>query len=85
MPFRTAHGVSAKAVRLAISKNCRLEDLSQEDFKSCSPLIESDIFEVIPPAACVNARKTDGGPAESKVMEQISALKTFCAEKRRSF
>ena len=77
LPFRTAHGVSAHSVRLAIEKNCRLEDLSLEDFKQCSPLIEKDIFDIIPPNACVNARKTDGGPAEEKVKEQISALKEF--------
>lgn len=77
MPFRTAHGVSARSVRMAIEKDCRLEDLSLEDFKSCSELIEKDIFDVIPPKACVNARKTDGGPAEEKVKEQIAALKKF--------
>ena len=77
LPFRTAHGVSAHSVRIAIEKNCRLEDLSLEDFKQCSPLIEKDIFDIIPPNACVNARKTDGGPAEEKVKEQISALKEF--------
>lgn len=77
MPFRTAHGVSAHSVRLAIEKGCRLEDLSLEEFKSCSELIESDIFDIIPPEACVNARKTDGGPAEDKVMEQINGLKSF--------
>lgn len=77
MPFRTAHGVSARSVRMAIEKNCRLEDLSLEEFKSCSDLIEKDIFDVIPPKACVNARKTDGGPAEEKVKEQIAALKKF--------
>lgn len=82
MPFRTAHGVSAHAVRLAIEKNCRLEELSLEDFKSCSDLFERDIFDVLPPAACVEARSTDGGPCAAKVQEQISALKQFCAERR---
>ena len=42
-----------------------------------SELIEKDIFDIIPPEACVNARKTDGGPAEEKVLEQITALKAF--------
>ena len=77
LPFRTAHGVSARAVRIAIDRGCRLEDLTIEDFKSCSELIEKDIFDIIPPEACVNARKTDGGPAEEKVLEQITALKAF--------
>ena len=80
MPFRTAHGVSAKSVRMAIDKNCRLEDLSLEEFKSCSELIEKDIFDLITPKACVDARKTDGGPAGEKVMEQIKALKAFAKQ-----
>lgn len=78
VPFRTAHAISAKSVRIAIEKNCRLEDLLLSDFKKCSEFFESDIFDVISTAACVNARKTDGGPAEEKVLEQISALKLFC-------
>lgn len=85
LPFRTAHGVSAKAVRLAIEKKCRLEDLSIEDFKSCSNLIENDIFNVISPKACVEARKTDGGPAESKVLEQIAELKKFSKQQKSKF
>lgn len=78
LPFRTAHGVSARCVRIAIEKNCRLEDLSIEEFKSVSDLIEKDIYDVIEPEKCVNARSTKGGPASSSVMQQISALKNFC-------
>ena len=77
MPFRTAHGVSAKTVRLAIDKGCRLEELSLKDFKSCSDFFENDIFDVIAPEVCVNARLTDGGPAKTKVLEQIEELKRF--------
>lgn len=77
MPFRTAHGVSAKAVRLAIDKNCELEQLSMEEWKSCSDLIDEDIYSVITSKACVEARKTTGGPAAEKVEEQIKELKNF--------
>ena len=77
LPFRTAHAVSARSVRLAIDKGCRLEDLSLEEFRSLSDLIEKDIFDVIPPEKCVNARNTAGGPAEESVKIQLSALKEF--------
>ena len=77
MPFRTAHGVSAKAVRMAIDKNCELEDLSIDEWKECSQLIEKDIYDVITAKACVEARKTTGGPAAEKVMEQIKELNSF--------
>jgi len=45
--------------------------------QSCSPLIESGIFDILPPEKCVYARSTDGGPAPVKVGEQIAALKKF--------
>ncbi len=77
LPFRTAHSVSATCVRLAIEKNCRLEDLKIEDFKNISELFENDIYKIISPENCVNARKTDGGPAEEKVLEQIADLQNF--------
>lgn len=77
MPFRTAHGVSAKAVRLAIDKNCELEQLSMEEWKDCSDLIDEDIYSVITSKACVEARKTTGGPAAEKVEEQINELRIF--------
>ena len=80
MPFRTAHGVSAKAVRIAIEKECRLEDLPIADFKSCSGLIEDDIYRLITPAACVASRKTEGGPAPERVKEQIAQLRKFVSD-----
>ena len=77
MPFRTAHGVSAKAVRIAIEKNCRLEDLELSVFKECSDLIDEDIYFFITSKACVEARKTTGGPSPERVDEQIGELKEF--------
>lgn len=77
MPFRTAHAVSAKAVRIAIEKNCELEELSMDVWKECSPLFENDIYECISPKACVEARNTIGGPSPSRVLEQIDELKKF--------
>lgn len=81
MPFRTAHGVSAKAVRLAIEKDCNLEDLSLEEYKSISDIIDSDIYKILPPKACVEARKTIGGPSSDGVKGQISMLHEFYSKK----
>lgn len=82
MPFRTAHGVAAKAVKIAIEKKCELDHLCMEDFRECSPLIQDDIYSVITPEACVEARKTDGGPASEKVMEQITELKKIIQNRK---
>ena len=82
LPFRTAHGVSAKAVRIAIEKNCELEDLSMDVWKSCSDLFEEDIYKIITPQACMNARRTTGGPASECDKKQIAELKNFSSLKK---
>lgn len=77
MPFRTAHGVSAKLVRSAIEKNCRLEDLDFSEYKNASPLFENDIFELITSKKCVEIRNITGGPASEQVQKQIDVLEKF--------
>ena len=77
MPFRTAHGVVAKAVRMCIDRACNIEDLSLEDLQSCSNLIEADIFSLITPQACVTARNLTGGPAPEAVTVQIQSLREW--------
>ncbi len=82
MPFRTAHGVAASAVRMAIEKNIQLEDLPIADMRGCSTLIEEDIYEKLTPDACVSARDIPGGPAPRRTEQQISALKAFVRRER---
>ena len=79
MPFRTAHGVAARAVRMCIDKGCNIEDLSLEDLQSCSDLIEQDIYSLIMPEACIKARNLIGGPAPEAVTLQIQSLKHWCS------
>ena len=80
MPFRTAHEVVALAVRSCIEKGQNLEDLSIEDYKTFSDLIEKDVFEYLKPNACVEHKKIIGGPAPERVKEQIAMLRNFCIQ-----
>ena len=84
MPFRTAHGVSASLVRLAIEKNCRLEELSFEEYTKASLLFKKDIFELITPQKCVELRKITGGPSAQAVEAQITGLLNFIKENTSS-
>ena len=79
MPFRTAHGVSASLVRLAIEKGCRLEELDFSEYQKASSLFKKDIFELITPQKCVEIRKTTGGPSPQAVQKQIDQLSAFIA------
>ena len=77
MPFRTAHGVSAKLVRSAIENNCKLEELDFSEYKKASPLFENDIFDLITSKKCVEIRNITGGPASEQVQKQIDILEKF--------
>lgn len=77
MPFRTAHGVSAKLVRSAIENNCKLEELDFSEYKEASQLFENDIFDLITSKKCVEIRNITGGPASEQVQKQIDILERF--------
>lgn len=82
MPFRTAHGVAAQCVRLAIDTGrSAIEELTLAEIKAISPLFEEDIFTKITPKACMEARKTTGGPSPEQTKKQIAALEAFCKDK----
>lgn len=77
MPFRTAHGVSARLVRVAIKKNVKLEELDFSEFAKESVLFEKDIFDFITPKNCVEKREVTGGPSSKAVQKQIDSLEKF--------
>ena len=83
MPFRTAHGVAAKAVRMAIDAGLqRIEELPLEKLQECSPLIGQDIYGRISPRACMENRRTAGGPSPECTEVQLRSLQEFCRTHR---
>lgn len=77
VPFREAHGISGKTVFYCIAKDKALEDLTLEEFKSFSPLIENDVYDAISLETCVNGRTVYGGPAKEAVEKAILNAKEF--------
>ncbi len=72
MPFREAHGVVGRMVLAAEKKGVGLEELSLDELRECSPLIENDIYEAISMETCVKGRDLIGGPAPSAVERSIA-------------
>lgn len=72
VPFRDAHGIVGKLVLTCIEKQCSIEELSIEEFKTLSPVFEEDIYEAVSLKACVEKRLTLGAPG-IKAMEQVIA------------
>jgi argininosuccinate lyase len=75
MPFRQAHHVAGRIVRLAEERGARLEDLSLVDMRAVEPRITDDVFSVLSPEASVASRTSFGGTAPARVREACAAAR----------
>lgn len=69
--FRDAHSIVGKIVFSCIERGIGLEDMTLEEYKAVSPVIEEDVFTAISLEECVNKRNVIGGPAEEMVKKAI--------------
>ncbi len=72
LPFRTAYKISGQAVAYCIQNKTVLENLSIEEFKNFSDLIEGDVYEDIDLVTCVEKRISEGGTSFASVDRQIA-------------
>lgn len=75
IPFREAHEITGKLVFTCIQKGCFLLDLSMEELKEASNVIEEDIYGVLSPYEAVKRRKSLGGTGFDQVENQIQAAR----------
>ncbi|GGJ90008.1 argininosuccinate lyase [Lentibacillus kapialis] len=71
MTFRESHEAVGNIVLHCLNQNKYLLDLSLDEFRSFSDLIETDIFKALSPESVVNARKVPGGTAKESVKNQL--------------
>ncbi|KMY65923.1 argininosuccinate lyase [Desulfocarbo indianensis] len=67
VPFRRAHELAGKAVRLAEIRGITLEELSLAQYQEISPEIQEDVFPCLEPERAVAARMSPGGTAGQNV------------------
>lgn len=72
MAFRESHEAVGKIVLHCINEGKYILDLTLEELKSFSGLIEDDIFEALSPDAVVDARKAYGGTGRNSVKQQLN-------------
>ncbi len=75
LPFRSAYKISGAMVAKCIREGRTLEDLSLEEYKKASPLIEADIYEAIDLRNCVQKRVSAGGTSVQSVEKQIDTVR----------
>ncbi|MEN8212669.1 MAG: argininosuccinate lyase [Thermodesulfobacteriota bacterium] len=71
MAFREAHSVAGRAVAFAQDQKKELDDLSLEEFKNLSALIEQDVYEFITIEKMISRRISFGGTGFDNVKQAV--------------
>jgi argininosuccinate lyase len=75
VPFREAHHITGRAVKLADERNVPLWELSPADLAGIDSRLTADAFDVLSVDASVKSRTSFGGTAPSQVRKRIEAAR----------
>ena len=75
VPFREAHHITGRAVKLADEAGVALWDLTIQQLRDIDQRIEAHVFDVLSPEASVTSRTSPGGTAPVRVKERIKAAR----------
>ena len=75
VPFREAHHITGRAVKLAEERGCDLADLPLDALQDIDSRIVERVYDVLSVDASVRSRTSYGGTAPERVREQIAAAK----------
>ncbi|MBI5162411.1 MAG: argininosuccinate lyase [Magnetospirillum sp.] len=74
-PFRQAHHVAGRLVKLAEDQGCGLEDLSLAEMQTIEPRLTESARAVLSVASSVASRTSFGGTAPSRVKDAVAAAR----------
>jgi argininosuccinate lyase len=80
MPFREAHGVVGSLVREALQSGRALSELTEDELRSHSELLDAEYYEVLASDAWIESKLSAGGSASARVAEQLAAARAALAE-----
>ncbi len=80
VPFRQAHELVGKAVRLAEEQGVSISDLPLEDLRILDDNFESDVVQVFDVQGALARRMADGGTAPDALRSQFEAAKKVLKE-----
>ncbi|MFM9958598.1 MAG: argininosuccinate lyase [Phycisphaerales bacterium] len=75
VPFREAHEITGRVVRLALSKGVPIERLSLPELRTLAPQAGEDVFARLTLDAIIAKRDVLGGTATDRVREQLQAAR----------
>jgi argininosuccinate lyase len=77
LPFRQAHEVVGKIVRHALERGVGLEAVPLEALRQFSPLIATDVRDVLSVEASLRARAVSGGTAPAAVARALAEARAL--------
>lgn len=83
VPFRTAHDIVGRVVRLASERSCDIADLSLQELREFSDVITEDVYDVLTLEGSIAARNHIGGTAPEQVRRQVARWEAIFAERAR--
>lgn len=75
VPFRDAHGLTGKVVRMAEKNGVQLHELSLKDIQSVVPEATDKVFEVLKLDSAIKRRVSYGGTSPENVKQQVEEAK----------
>jgi argininosuccinate lyase len=79
LPFRDAHEVVGRAVRLAAERGCDLAELPLEELQGFDARIGEDVYVLLTPEGSADARNLLGGTAPAQVLARIAEAREHLA------
>jgi argininosuccinate lyase len=79
MPFREAHGVVAGLVRAAVDSGRRLSDLSLEELRGASELLDGSVYDLLADGAWLESKVSQGATSLQRVREQLDQARSALA------
>ncbi|MBW4331994.1 argininosuccinate lyase [Stakelama sp. CBK3Z-3] len=84
LPFREAHHVTGRAVKLAEDRGVALHQLPLGDLRDIDSRFDESVFDVLSVDASVASRRSFGGTAPDRVREAIAAARDALSREGRA-
>lgn len=78
--FRDAHKIVGEIVFSCIQRNITLNDVTINEYRKFSTLIQQDVYEYIDLFVCLNSRNIIGGPSKKEVSIRLEELSEYIIE-----
>ena len=83
IPFREAHSIAGRLVRVCLDRKLALKDLPLSEFQKISSTFKEDVYSFIELQQVVDSKKSKGGTSYSEVKRQTELVKGFLESNKK--